>query len=70
MSITVPGTTMFINVTTAPTTGRKMHLKDRDIINQVNLKFISEHYGYAPGKGHQTPVRRKAIHGDPPRRPP
>ena len=25
-------------------------LRDADIVNQVNLKFISEHYGYAPDK--------------------
>jgi hypothetical protein len=33
-----------------PHNWKKMHLKDRDIINQVNLKFISEHRGYAPEK--------------------
>jgi len=26
----------------------RMHFKDRDIVNQVNLKFISEHRKYAP----------------------
>jgi len=26
----------------------RIHFKDRDIINQVNLKFISEHHRYAP----------------------
>ena len=29
---------------------KHMRLKDRDIINQVNLKFISERHGYAPEK--------------------
>lgn len=27
---------------------RKMHFKDRDIVDQVNLKFMSEHHKYAP----------------------
>ena len=26
----------------------RMHFKDRDIVDQVNLKFISEHHRYAP----------------------
>lgn len=29
---------------------RKNDLRDEDIVNQVNLKFISEHYKYAPDK--------------------
>ena len=46
---------------------KKMHLKDRDIINQVNMKFISEHYGYAPEKviKHRSEGRRfTEIHRD------
>ena len=27
---------------------RRIKLRDADIVDQVNLKFISEHYGYAP----------------------
>lgn len=27
---------------------KKIRFKDDEIVNQVNLKFISEHYGYAP----------------------
>lgn len=27
---------------------RRMVLRDRDIVNQVNLRFISEHYRYSP----------------------
>jgi hypothetical protein len=29
---------------------RRSDLRDRDIVNQVNLKFISEHHRYAPEK--------------------
>jgi len=29
---------------------KRHHLRDRDIINQVNLRFMSEHYRYAPEK--------------------
>jgi hypothetical protein len=29
---------------------KRNDLRDRDIVNQVNLKFISEHHGYAPEK--------------------
>jgi hypothetical protein len=28
----------------------RIRLTDRDIVNQVNLRFISEHHGYAPEK--------------------
>ncbi len=27
---------------------RRIALKDRDIVNQVNLRFMSEHHGYSP----------------------
>jgi len=27
---------------------KKMRFSDRDIVNQVNLRFLSNHYGYAP----------------------
>jgi hypothetical protein len=29
---------------------KKIRLPDRDVVNMVNLKFMSEHYGYAPEK--------------------
>lgn len=29
---------------------KKMRFKDDEIVNQVNLKFISEHYGYDPAQ--------------------
>lgn len=29
---------------------KNMHFGDRDIVNQVNLRFISEHRGYSPEK--------------------
>jgi hypothetical protein len=29
---------------------KKMRFRDRDIVNQVNLRFISDHHGYAPEK--------------------
>lgn len=29
---------------------KRMHFRDRDIVNQVNLRFISDHHGYAPEK--------------------
>jgi hypothetical protein len=29
---------------------KRMHFRDADIVNQVNLKFMSEHHGYAPEK--------------------
>lgn len=29
---------------------KKIRFKDDEIVNQVNLKFISEHYGYAPAQ--------------------
>ena len=29
---------------------KKIRLADRDVVNMVNLKFMSEHYGYAPEK--------------------
>lgn len=31
-------------------TWKRGDLRDRDIVNQVNLKFMSEHHRYAPGK--------------------
>ena len=29
---------------------KKIRLPDRDVVNMVNLKFMSEHYGYTPEK--------------------
>ncbi len=29
---------------------KKIHLRDEDVINQVNLKLMSEHHGYAPDR--------------------
>jgi hypothetical protein len=29
---------------------KKIRLPDRDVVNMVNLRFMSEHYGYAPEK--------------------
>jgi len=39
---------------------KKMRFKDDEIVNQVNLKFISEHYGYDPAQvmKHRSEGRR------------
>lgn len=49
---------------------KHIKLRDEDIVNQVNLKFISDHYGYAPdrvmryrseGRGFET-INRDVRH--------
>jgi hypothetical protein len=50
---------------------RRIHLRDADIVNQVNLKFMTEHYRYSPekvmqyrDKGRRFPVINREIWRD------
>lgn len=46
-----------------PRGGWKRHdLRDRDIINQVNLRFMSEHYRYAPEKIMRYRAEGRSFH--------